>query len=117
MNERAPSGLKGSKKLWKQVVTEYELRPDELRLLEDACREADTIDALQEAASQADLLGTGSTGQTVIHPLIPEIRQHRIVLARILGSLRLPDDPTVAGSSASDKARTASLARWQRAHD
>ena len=35
-------------KLWKSIASEYDLRADELRVLEDACRLADVIAQLRQ---------------------------------------------------------------------
>lgn len=121
MGAHAPKGLDTQgRKLWEAIAKSYDLRPDELSILEDACRERDLV-ALMEAALSADLrraldhsegLRTkGSQGQDVINPLVSELRQHRALLATLLGKLRLPDegDGAVDMSSA---ARAAANARW-----
>lgn len=116
MNERAPAGLKRSSTMWKSVTSTFELRPDELRLLEDCCREMDLIDRLQKVIDKEGLTTTGSTGQVVIHPAVQEIRQHRNVLRLQLVNLSLPDEEEKQESvrSSSDKARVVAHARWQR---
>lgn len=101
--------------LWDSVVPQYELRPDEYRILEDACREADLIAQLQEAQAQHDLLTTGSMGQEVISPFISELRQHRTVLSNLLKALKLPDSPAGAqrkNEYTSTQAAKAARARW-----
>ncbi|WP_433597912.1 hypothetical protein ACQPXH_19165 [Nocardia sp. CA-135953] len=88
----APDGLGSSgMALWFGVANEFELRSDELRVLEDGCREADLIDALAARLANEDLLITGSQGQTVINPLVAELRMHRNVLASLLQKLKLGD--------------------------
>jgi hypothetical protein len=74
---RAPSGLgKGGRRLWRAIANPgtYELRPDEVRVLEDACREVDLIDRLEDALAGEPLTVAGSQGQIVVHPLIVEVR-------------------------------------------
>ncbi|MEC4840532.1 hypothetical protein R2360_13695 [Mycobacteroides chelonae] len=93
--------------LWRSIVDDYTLRPDELRLLEDACELADRIDYRKQRADElhrevgANLLIRGSTRQLVRNPLIDEARQElaeqrkdRVALNDLLGRLKLPDlDP------------------------
>lgn len=101
------------KKLWSEVTTKWTLRPDELRVLEDACHEADLIDDLAAAAKGADKLVKGSMGQMVINPLISELRQHRTALRTLLSSLKLPDEAGSEGDSPrSVGARNAAQSRW-----
>lgn len=79
--------------LWESVTGEYDLLPHELRLLEDACREADLISLMDRAWNEhgRPMISRGSMGQEVAHPLLGEIRQHRTTLRLLLASLRLPD--------------------------
>lgn len=109
-------GVEG-KLLWREIATKYELRPDEVRLLTDACREADVVERLEVELRGSPLMVTGSQGQLVASPLVSEVRQHRSVLAGLLKALRLP----ASDESAQDKAkatetqaRAAARARWDR---
>lgn len=111
----APEGL-GPKALevWTGIAGDYDLRTDERRVLEDACREIDLIERLEEALRTSDLIVTGSMGQPVASPLVQELRQHRGVLARLLGWLKLPDEEAPAAGNTSAAARQAAMARWGR---
>ncbi|GAA1138460.1 hypothetical protein [Nocardioides aquiterrae] len=113
------------KKLWREIAGEYELRPDEYRVLEDACREADLIELLAKAQRDEPLLIEGSQGQMVLNPLVSELRQHRATLSGLLAKLKLPDLPDEGEGSGgggqpapandrSAKARDAANARWSR---
>lgn len=110
------------RRLWKQIcgtdTAKYVLRADELRILEDACREADLIDELAEEAKGCDKLVRGSMGQRVINPLISELRQHRTTLATLLSKLKLPDLPDEGNPGAeqprSTAARNAAQSRWSK---
>lgn len=111
----APRGLdKSGRKLWREIVSsgKYELRPDELRVLEDACREADLIDELTVAAVGTPKMVRGSHGGTVINPLISELRQHRVTLNSLLRFLRLPDEGAAGELPRSVSARKAAQSRW-----
>lgn len=110
-----PKGLaRRSAALWRDLTKTYDLRPDELRILEDACREMDLVDDLDAATRKVvddgALTVKGSMGQDVAHPLIQEIRQHRTTVANLLGKLKLPDD--VQAESRGAQAREAARARW-----
>ena len=113
-----PRGLNtAGAKLWRLISdpAKYELRPDELRILEDACREADLIDKLEAELEFADFMVTGSQGQDVINPMIPEVRQHRATLTSMLLKLKLPDDEPEQKPEANPRsvgARNAANARW-----
>jgi hypothetical protein len=75
--ERVPAGLSSkAARFWREITTKYDLRPDELRVLEDACREVDLIDTLRKAMANSPLYKRGSMGQEVINPIVPELRQH-----------------------------------------
>jgi hypothetical protein len=111
----APAGLKtAGGNLWNDIASSYELRADEMRVLEDAAREADLIATLDEGMSGASLLVRGSQGQEVINPLISELRQHRSTLASLLRQLKLPEENGAAAGERSTSARAAANARWSR---
>src|SRR5690349_16945692 len=93
MASKAPVGLsRRARALWVSTTERYDLRDDELRILEDACREVGLIDQMESAIESADLMSVGSMGQPVVNPLLAEVRQHRNVLAALLRHLKLPDD-------------------------
>lgn len=105
------------KALWKSIVPAYELRPDEVRLLADACRESDIVQRLEDELAEAPLMVKGSQGQLVASPLVSEVRQHRSVLAALLKALKLPDSPAGTQQKSahiSEQARAAARARWSR---
>lgn len=115
MTIKTPAGLHAEgKQLWTGVTDENELRPDELRVLEDACREADIIALMENERGKASfkLIVKGSMGQDVINPLISELRQHRATLAGLLRQLKLSDGES--GEAISNNARRAAQARWAR---
>lgn len=99
--------------LWDSIAGKYALRPDEFSTLEDACELTDMIAALDNAWNDdgRPLTTKGSMGQQVTHPLISEIRTHRMARQALLRSLKLPDDDAAA-PDASRSARKAASARW-----
>jgi hypothetical protein len=113
MGPRAPYGLgTAGKRLWRSIASGYVLRADEARVLEDACRIADTIARLEDAMVGEPTLVLGSRRQLVVHPLLLEQLSHRMALASALRQLRLPD---VAGVRPNQH-REAAQARWASAH-
>lgn len=113
MNEKPPTGLGAkARKFWVAAVSEFDFRIDELRVLEDACREMDLIDRMEKEQRGRPLIARGSQGQEVAAPLVQELRQHRTSLARLLSQLQIPDDD--GGASRSAAARELVMARWQR---
>jgi hypothetical protein len=55
----------------------------------------------------------GSMGQEREHPLLSEIRQQRLTLARLLKQLELPDD-VAAPASRTAEGRALARARWSK---
>ena len=74
--------------IWSDITDNFDLTEAERTVLLSACRTADLVAALQ-ARIDADgpVLDTGRS-----HPLLVEVRQQRIVLARLVAALRVPDD-------------------------
>jgi len=95
----------------------WELRPDEMRILEDACREATLVDKIEAELKSANLVTDGSTGQARAHPLLSEVRQHRVAMTSLLARLSLPDEEAEGRQDAAraEHARSAAIARWGKA--
>jgi hypothetical protein len=79
------------------VLEAFELDEHELALLRQAARTADLCDALQAIV---DVEGPIVDGRA--HPAVVELRQQRIVLARLIVALRVPlgDQEDAATSAA-----------------
>ncbi|BBZ65804.1 hypothetical protein MINS_12330 [Mycolicibacterium insubricum] len=106
---KPPDGLDADgpgHQLWASVTGEYRLRPDELRILENACRLADDIDYWEAEATEcrrtagSERTVRGSTGQRVLNKLLvradkakAEALRCRIAQTNMLAKLHLPDDP------------------------
>ena len=113
--QKPPSGLKTSgKRLWSGVANQYVLTPAELSMLGEACHTADELDRLERAVrALPDLIVAGSTGQPKAHPLLAEVRAHRLLLERLTGSLNLPDEDEEQGLRPGQKhAQKAAQVRW-----
>ena len=93
----------------------YVLTASELAMLEQAARTVDEVDRLERAVRQlSDLTVRGSTGQPKAHPLLEEVRRHRVLLERLTSALCLPDESEEVGLRPGQKhGRRAINARWK----
>lgn len=120
MEKPADLGPAGSE-LWDEVMGQPDLllRADEMRLLELACRQLDTIADLREAfAADPRYMVKGSTGQPVINPLLAEIRTASGAFASLMRQLGIPDSEERAAQKAellSQEARERANIRWRKA--
>ena len=107
-------GLPGAR-LWRQVADVFDLRADEIVLLGAACATVDTISRLEAAMVDAPLVVEGSMHQLREHPLLSELRQQRLTVARLLRQLDLLDVDEmdqVRSQVRSTKARALARERW-----
>jgi hypothetical protein len=115
-NVKPPTGLKApGKQLWDAVATKYVLMAAELEMLGQACRTADELDRLERAVRQlSELTVRGSTGQPKAHPLLEEVRRHRVLLERLTSALCLPNEDEEIGRTPGQKhGQKAINARWK----
>lgn len=110
-------GMKaGGLDLWEKVTSDYDLRPDELALLRQACLTVDTINAAEKEHARLGnpLITTGSMGQTIVHPLLGELRAQRSQLTKLLTSIGIPDEAggTSSGTDASTAGANLVQLRW-----
>ncbi|MGV0633133.1 hypothetical protein ABQE69_05025 [Mycolicibacillus trivialis] len=90
MTSLAPRGLLGGgKRLWRAVINDYQLDPPERELLAEACRTVDLLAILRAEVEETGPLLDASGGVRV-HPAVAELRQQRLVLARLVAALGLP---------------------------
>lgn len=88
--EPPPEGLRDrGRKLWEAVVGDFELAEHEQGLLLQAARTLDALDALQERLDADGVIVESPQGLKA-HPALPELRQQRIALARLLAALGVP---------------------------
>ena len=109
-------GIAGSR-VWRRVTEDYELRVDELILLEHACRTVDILARLEAAMQDQPLTVKGSMGQQREHPLLSEARQQRVLAARLLRQLDLPFPDDISDYRATARAsagRALARQRWGR---
>ena len=101
------------RKLWRDTVAVYELRPDELPLLAEMARTVDDLEVMRAALREWGPLWRATKGSRVPNPLLTEIRGYRLVLARLAGQLGLPDEGVATSRTpAQRRASKASRARW-----
>jgi hypothetical protein len=93
-------------------VGTFELRPDELLLLERSCRLEDQVATLETGLAGAPLLVEGSKGQDRPNPLYAEIRAHTLAVGRLLAQLGLADAIDPDGATRSSAGRRMARARW-----
>jgi hypothetical protein len=109
----APKALQAAgKSLWSAVTKKYDLRSDELIVLEAACRASDRVVAM-EAERAGEIMTSGSMGQPIVHPLIAEVRAHEAQIAGLLAKLKLPDE---SSEGAVNQNRAAGQSRWAASH-
>lgn len=95
---KPPTDLKRSgRALWRAVVAEFDLDEHERQLLHETCRTRDLCDRLQAVLDQDGPMSESSQGVRV-HPAAVELRQQRIVLARLLAALNVPSGEEDAGA-------------------
>lgn len=113
--QQPPEGLRErGLRLWQDTLNGMEADPDELVLLEEACRLADEIDLMVAALGEGGPVVKGSRGQPSANPLIREIRGHRLALTRVLrqlGAARPADEENGDRLTPSQLGRRAAIAR------
>jgi hypothetical protein len=83
---KAPAGAGAAgRRLWRAVLSEFELAEHELALLRQAVHVADLCEALRATVEREGLVLNGRP-----HPAMVELRQQRILLARLVVALRVP---------------------------
>jgi hypothetical protein len=99
--------------LWASVIPAFVLEADELAALTAACHTLDELARIETQLAKAKSMTTkGSTGQERAHPLLAEVRHHRLVLAKLLDEVGLRDVDDVRESPASRRGRKAAESRW-----
>lgn len=100
--------------MWAEVLGQFDLGPDEVGALREACRTVDELAMLRQGLAGQPMTVPGSTGQMVAHPLLAEVRRHREILAKLLERLNLPAGDEDAGSTpAQRRAQRAAQQRWR----
>lgn len=83
---------------WRETTANYTFNVAEMLILKELCRVITRLDRLQAAAANEPLVVPGKTGPTS-NPLLVEARLQATVAARLVASLRIPDEAVVAAKS------------------
>lgn len=97
--------------LWRDVTKRYDPTELEAPILAEACRTVDRLEELRTVIEADGVTILGSKGQRRLHPALAEERLARLVLARLTGMLRIPDEAPVSARSAA--ASRAANTRWR----
>ncbi len=116
MTKRIPSPPAGlapaGRRLWRSVLADFDLAEHELTLLREACRVADLCAGLAAVVAAEGVIATTRLGEQKVHLAVVELRQQRIVLARLVVALRVPiGDQEEAVKPSSDVGAAARLQR------
>jgi hypothetical protein len=90
---KTPDGLNApGRRLWRSVVSAYDLEAPELAILNAAARCADALEQLQDTVKvEGTMLGDKA------HPALVEARQQAICLSRLVAALRIPAEEDATG--------------------
>jgi hypothetical protein len=114
---RKPAGLgKAGSAVWASMTADVDWRPDELVILEQAARTADTVAALDAALDGQPATVPGSRGQVIVNPLLQELRLARTALVAYLSRLDVPEPTDPDALTPSQRGRRAAAARWHNQH-
>jgi hypothetical protein len=95
-----PTGTAAAgRRLWREVLTRFDLDEHETAVLRECVRTVDQLDALDATIRRDGVVVLNARGRQVAHPALVEARQHRTVLMRLIASLRLPEDAAGSGRS------------------
>ncbi len=115
---KPPVGLRpAGRRLWTSVLSEFDLRIDELQALELACRTLDEIRALEAQLKESGPTVLGPRRRQVANPLYEECRRHRAVYLRALRAIALADAVAAATKdprAQSSAGRALAAQRWER---
>lgn len=99
---KPPTGLgPEGRKLWKAVLADFDLAQHELTLLREVARTADACSDLEAIVARDGRMVEDHLGNTRAHPAAVELRQQRILFARLLSCLRVPLGEEDSGRSQS----------------
>ena len=87
---KPPTGTKApGARLWRSIVGAYDLEEHELVVLRSAVATVDLVDQLEAEIAARGAVVESPQGLKA-NPAVVEIRQQRLVLARLLAALRMP---------------------------
>lgn len=101
--------------LWRDLTARWDFTEAEYRLLEAACYTADRIVKERRAIGDTFTV-SGSQGQMVVHPLLPQLRLDEDHLSNLLKRIEMPEaeDSGLESGSRSAQMRDTANSRWQK---
>ena len=82
---------KKAKEYARELEEAFDLTASEIVTLIEVCRAISRLDAINDALQDGELTAVDRYGVPVTHPLIVEARLTSANLARLIGSLRVPE--------------------------
>jgi hypothetical protein len=82
--------LSAGQRLYDSVLAAFHLDEHELTLLRQAARTVDLVEDLQSVIDSDGPMVATASGEMRVNPAVIELRQQRIVLARLIVALRVP---------------------------
>ena len=116
---KTPPGLGAAgKRTWTALLADlprdWELTAREREQITLACQQADAIADLERELAAGGLTVKGASGQSRLSPLVPELRQARLALSRLLGAVDMPDADGEPSTLAGKRGKAAADKRWAR---
>ena len=116
--QRAPKGLgPGGRKFWRSVLSQYELSPPELLILERCCRLLDRLARIDFIVMNSAPAVKGSRDNLIKNPAYVEARECERTLDILVRSLALPMPGEDEGVWRSPDQRMKAQLRWRKFHD
>jgi hypothetical protein len=105
--------------LWQSYTSVLDLDPGEKANLRMACHALDELAKIELILSKTQPLVKGSRNQPRLNPLLAAASDHRRVVYKLLGAIKIPANRAAAiesnvGNILSLRAQTAARARWSR---
>jgi phage terminase small subunit len=114
--QTSPPGLgPAGRRFWDEVTEQYTVDGSDRVLLAEICEALDTMAALKAVVKREGLTAESSQGIRT-HPSLVELRQQRLVLARLLRLLDLPADLPAEVEGESEPVKPPPKRRSPRAH-
>ena len=88
----------------------FEFDAHEVELVAELCRAFDVLEGLEDVVRRDGLLAADGR----VAPAVVEARQQRLLVTKLVGALRLPDESGEALSPKSARAKRAAESRWNR---
>ncbi|MFZ3319530.1 MAG: P27 family phage terminase small subunit [Mycobacterium sp.] len=110
----APKDLQvEGRKLWRDVLAEFELNATELALLRQLCLTVDELAAMKADLAEMGLVVMGSRNQPRVNPLIAVIASHRKLVDQLVVALGVPLPGESVGRRRSSAAKQSVDKRWR----